>query len=622
MTAGVSAGAVLVTGVAGFTMLSVGATTPPASAAMALTTFDDCEQLRQWYVDAALPEVTAWGLGGQPFTYDGVLMSRSGALALEDAAPAATAGAVANGETGTNVQEAGVDEPDLAKTNGDLVVLLDNGDLVVYDVTGEEPVLLSRLSLPNRTRASDLLLVGDRVVVVHEGDYSWGGPMPLGDVIVRDSSYVPTQPVTALTTVDVSDPADPSIVETRTVEGTLLSAREHDGIVRVVLSSSPQLDFVQPGDGRSQKEALLENRRIVRESSAEDWLPTMTTGGIAGDSPLVSCTDVRHPDDRSRSLGTISVVTVDPSSPTDLDATAVTAAGNLVYASTDRLYVATGSSGIWGWGFDSALSQRDGGASTQIHAFSVDGTETEYVASGEVPGTVPDRWAFSEYEGTLRVASSLGNVWQPRESIVSTLVEGDGELTVTGSVGGMGENEQIQAVRWFGDIAVVVTFRQTDPLYTLDLSDITDPRVLGELKIPGFSAYLHPLGGDLVLGVGQDATSRGSQLGSQLSTFDLSDLRDPTRVATLRFVHQSFSPVENDSRSFTYLPDARLAFVPVGGWRSQDQVKIVAVGTDGQFTRQATAQIEGSAQSARALPLGDGRVAIVSGGDDVQLLDV
>ena len=94
----------------------------------------------------------------------------------------------------------------------------------------------------------------------------------------------------------------------------------------------------------------------------------------------------------------------------------------------------------------------------------------------------------------LRVASQTGDPWQPAETVVSTFGEQDGQLVRLGSVGGMGKGEQIKAVRWFGDMAVVVTFRQTDPLYTLDLSVPQAPRVVGELKMPGFSAYLHPVG--------------------------------------------------------------------------------------------------------------------------------
>ena len=99
-----------------------------------------------------------------------------------------------------------------------------------------------------------------------------------------------------------------------------------------------------------------------------------------------------------------------------------------------------------------------------------------------------------------------------------------------GRIGGLGKGERVYSVRFVGDTGYVVTFRQIDPLYTLDLADPERPRVLGELKIPGYSAYLHPIGEGLLLGVGQDATEEGRPTGTQISIFDVSDLRRPTRV--------------------------------------------------------------------------------------------
>ena len=96
-----------------------------------------------------------------------------------------------------------------------------------------------------------------------------------------------------------------------------------------------------------------------------------------------------------------------------------------------------------------------------------------------------------------------------------------------GRVGGLGRGERVYAVRFVDDVGYVVTFRQVDPLYTLDLSNAERPRVLGELKIAGYSSYLHPIGDDLLLGIGQDATEQGRTLGTQLSLFDVSDLRRP-----------------------------------------------------------------------------------------------
>ncbi len=285
-----------------------------------------------------------------------------------------------------------------------------------------------------------------------------------------------------------------------------MSARQYpDGTVRVVVTTGyPPLDFVQPNRDRSDAQATRLNRRIVQQAPIEAWLPGVRDDG-GSEHPLLDCSDVRHPLKRSGS-GTISVLSFPADDPGDATATGVTASGDLVYSSAHRLYVAT-------------TAER----STSVHAFALDGDRTTYVASGSVGGTVKDRWSFSEYDGHLRVAAAIGDPWRPDENAVVVLDEEDGRLVRVGRVAGLGRTEQIRSVRWFGDLAVVVTFRQTDPLYTLDLSDAATPRLVGTLKIPGFSSYLHPVGDSRVVGIGHDATTSGADLGTQASTFDLGD---------------------------------------------------------------------------------------------------
>ncbi|MPZ61969.1 MAG: hypothetical protein GEU93_11875 [Propionibacteriales bacterium] len=649
-----SGGAVAATAVVGAAMIASGPNgstghgpptaptiSPPLAKVALLEPFSDCEQVRSWYVDAMLPHVTAWGLEGQ---YGAMAAAEDAMVAAPLAAAAERQGSdelgrtTGNGATGTNVQEAGVDEPDIAKTNGDIVVSLDRRDLVVTDVTGDRPRELSRLTLPGRAHPKELLLVGDRVVALGSSGYGvLPRPMPLVD---RPLPH-PRPIGTTITTVDLSDPTRPALAHSERVDGNLVSSREHDSSVRIVVSATPHLPFVTPdyrkfrdlrdtrdfrgfrrGQGwrEAERAARAENRRIVRETDLADWLPrhrTMEPG--AESEPLLDCGDIRHPKTTS-GVGTIAVLTMDPASPESLDSQGVTADGDLVYASTDRLYVSTTTGGWSGWeqGRDAVETTK-----TEIHAFATEEEETTYVASGKVPGTVLGRWAFSEYDGRLRVATTRGEIWRPTDNAIMVLEERDGELVTVGSVGGMGKRETIRSVRWFGDIAILVTFRQVDPLYTVDLSDPERPRVRGELKIPGFSAYLHPLGDDLLLGVGQDATRRGAQTGSQVSTFDLGDLDDPLRVDQARLGNRDWSPVQDDSRAFTYLPDHRLALVPATRWtRASQRIHAVAIDPDGGLRVAGTLSVSGSVETARTLPIDEDRIALVSRGSVDRIIDV
>ena len=149
-----------------------------------------------------------------------------------------------------------------------------------------------------------------------------------------------------------------------------------------------------------------------------------------------------------------------------------------------------------------------------------------------------------------------------------------------GQVDGLGKDEQIYSVRFLGDVGYVVTFRQTDPFFTIDLSDPTDPVVRGELKIPGYSAYLHPVDDGLLLGVGQDATDEGQVLGTQLSLFDVSDPQDPQRIDTLQI--GGYSEVEWDHKAFLYWPaDGTIA---AGGWYQPGRVHLTNDGGENWAT--------------------------------------
>ena len=193
-----------------------------------------------------------------------------------------------------------------------------------------------------------------------------------------------------------------------------------------------------------------------------------------------------------------------------LDRDGVMAGAQVVYGSTGSLYVASRR-------YVRALELGGDvpeGTRTEIHRFDVtDPTKTVYKASGSVPGFILNNYALSEFNGDLRVASTEEPPWinaaRPAPSRVSVLRQAGNRLNQVGAVGGLGEGERIYGVRFMGERGYVVTFRQIDPLYTLDLSDPTAPKVVGELKIPGYSAYLHPVGENLLLGIGRENRRQG-----------------------------------------------------------------------------------------------------------------
>jgi len=563
-------------------------TLPDVTFASTLQPFDDCEQLRAYYRDAALEQVGPYGLEGgyviagaseEAAEGDAAVSAERATGDVAAAAPEAVgSGGVGSGLTGTNVQEAGVDEPDLVKTNGELLLTVAENRLEVV-VAGTPPRAAGGLTLPDGWQ-HELLVAGDRVVVLTRTDSGVGYAASSRAAVDDIGRVAPHAETTLLTAVDVSDPDEPWVEATLTLDGGYRSARVVDDVARVVVASRPlALPFTTPTTGglRAEREALEANREVIEGAGVEDWLPWSVLAGRDGEvideGPLLDCDDVRRPREFA-GLATLSVLSIDLRAGLAVDGAAgVVADGETVYASPDRLYVAT-----TGWG---PVRPLEGGpaafgpqaSGTELHAFDLsDPRAASYLGSGRVDGTLLSSYAMSEHDGYLRVATttdpelSFGPTEAPQErtseSAVVVLAERDGALVEVGRVGGLGRTERIQAVRFLGELATVVTFRQTDPLYTLDLSDPTTPVLLGELKAPGYSAYLHPVGDGRLLGVGQDATDSGQVTGVQASLFDLTDLAAPAQLAKLTF-GQGFAAVESDPRAFLYAPEQGLAVVPL-----------------------------------------------------------
>ena len=543
-----------------------------------LERFPGCAPLLETYRSRALDMVGPYGLGGYgggPITIDPVPVEEdaddSGSGGAEGGGDSPTALPTTDATSGTNVQEEGVDEPDLLKTDGDTAFVVVGSELHVVDITGATPQTVRTVAL-DESASHELLLSGDRLAVISQHYEVFA--IEDGPGFAAASTFAPYGgATTSVTYFDVTTPANPVQVGTTSFEGSGRSARMIGGVVRLVLQTEPALPFTYPTEGtpEAEHEAAARNRAVVEEATIEDWLPTDGDGDL-----LVPCTGVRTPE-LSSGLSTLTVVTFDlagDSTPTS--AAAVIGSGETVYASKSRLYVTTGR---WDW----AQGALDTVVTTDVHAFDIaNPAATTYVASGSVPGYVLNQFSLSEHEGNLRVATTLEPPWlgdetTPSESQVSVLAVRNGDLVTIGKIGGLGLDERIYAVRYFGHLAAVVTFRQVDPLFLIDLSNPTAPAVLGELKIPGYSAYLHPVGEDLVLGVGASATEDGQVTGAQVSLFDIADRSNPVQLDTIAFP-DSWSPIEYDHHAFLYWASTGLAVLPLETWSERGSEFLGAVG--------------------------------------------
>jgi uncharacterized secreted protein with C-terminal beta-propeller domain len=599
---------------------------PPAAAAQrsaaGLARFDSCAELSGYARSAVrrtrgsigvptrvgLPPPVPLARMPAPAPGQAVADGAVSPVAATGPSPAAAEGGAVD-ESTTNVQEAGVDEPDLVKSDGRRLFALANGSLHAIDVARDAPLVRGSLALEGS--GAELLVRGDRVLVIGAAAAlappPGPGPGPGPQPVPADTSTPGGQQV-QLTEVDVSDPARMRVARTLTVAGAYVSGRLTGGTARLVISSPPELP--QPEPAAAPEPASVVPRSTIRSRIS----------GRSFRRALVGCRAVSHPV-RFSGLDLLTVLTVDLDRGLyNVDRDAVMAGAQTVYASQRSLYVA---SQRWVPGV-AANPEAAARLDTEIHRFdaSSPGTTT-YAGSGSVSGSVLNQFSLSEHEGALRVATTDTPPWvagaqtAESESSVTVLRERDGRLVTVGRVGGLGRGERIYAVRFLADRGYVVTFRQVDPLYVVDLADPAAPRVAGELKIPGYSAYLHPVGDDLLLGVGQDATERGQPLGLQASLFDVSDPSRPARLDA-HALGQATSEVEDDHHAFMWWAPEQLAVLPVrhyGGDAPSGAVGLRATRAGG-IGERGRIQHPGSSSLPvrRSLVVGERLVTVSDGG--------
>lgn len=597
-----------------------GTTRPPVAAIgrSGLRAAADCPALLEQLHTLALAHVTGWGFdtyGGMGGYYRTAANdSMAGAATTAAAAggapvpvmaaegKATSAGTVAGGSSTTNVQEEGIDEGDQVENDGRYVYSVLDGRLRVVDT---KDASVDVVELPASTGQHQLVLAGDRLVVVSGG---WGSypAMYLG-AMVPYGSYA----TTTVTVLDVTTPEDAKVVEQRRVDGMPIAVRATNGTVRIVLSSvfGAGVGLVQPAQMTPSAEARAKaiNIQAVKESTIEAWLPQ--TGGVGPDGtiadpqPALACEQLQLPAVDS-GLGLTWISSVDLGEGGKVQGSAgVVAQGGTTYASATNLYVTTTA-----WQppivdeVTKMVTPAPIAATTEIHQFEVgEGAAARYVASGSVPGTLFSAYAMSEHDGVLRVAATVngtaaapeGGVNGTSSSAVHALRREGDALQEIGTLDGLGEDEQIYAVRFIGTYGYVVTFRRTDPLFVVDLRDPTKPTLAGSLELPGYSSYLHPVGDGLLLGVGQSANEQGMIEGLQVSLFDVRDPARPTRLANT--VVGGYSPVEWDPHAFLYWAPNGTAYIARTPWydpAAGDVNSVAAVQVDGD-TLKVTGKLPG-----------------------------
>ncbi len=472
--------------------------------------------------------------------------------------------------TGANLQELGVDEADVVKTNGSRIFVASQGTVEIVDAT--DPTQLAALGeFAADGFIHDFYLLGNTVItlgfveVASDGVPTW---------IERDFDIAPSifRTQVVLRQIDVTDPAAPVLIDEVRIEGRLVTSRVTDGRLVLVTSHQPELPIAESDLNAITLNEVLPQRTVNDGPAvpAAEWSETYRAA--PGEGVVTTTVSVLDAADISEVIGALTIVSQ----------------VGTVYMSTDALYLTDDA-------FDAANNFRP---ITAIHKVTFDAQgRPVYTASGSAPGRLLNQFSLDEEDGFLRIASHVTNgaffgepwltdviffdtaIGTPTRAAVDAgappqpfnavyVLEQDGaDLKIVGALEDLAPGEQIYAARFMENHGFLVTFRQVDPLFVFDLSNPLAPTLLGELKIPGFSEYLHPLGAERLIGVGYNTSEGpwGPRIGGiQLSLFDVSDWSNPTVIQQLEIGDAgSFTDVSETHKAFSFSPGRNLLALPV-----------------------------------------------------------
>jgi inhibitor of cysteine peptidase len=424
----------------------------------------------------------------------------------------------------TNIQVAGVDEADMVKTDGKYLYVATRNDynsasqnnVYVLKADPQDPRVVAKIALGNSTYVAGLFLSqdGSKLVVIGSQYQFYAYD------VVAESPHIMIYPYyssvnTFLSVYDVSEKASPVLARNLTLSGSYFNSRMIGDYVYAVVSQPAYLvnnDVTLPQVYDNAKTSEIAPQRIYYANMTDNYFTFTTFIG------LNILNDAQEPTNMTVMMGGTSDMYVSPS----------------------NIYV-------------TYPTYNEQGQYTSIFRISVAGSELTFEAKGSVPGTVLNQYSMDEYNGNFRIATTWQKTTRTNNVYVLNM-----NMSMVGKLENLAEGESIYSVRFMGDKGYVVTFRQVDPFFVIDLSNAAEPKVAGELKIPGYSSYLHPFDENHVIGLGKENST------VKLSLFDVSNVNAPKEVA--KYVvdaDYAESQALRDPHAFLFDKDKQLLVVPI-----------------------------------------------------------
>ncbi|KKQ94596.1 MAG: hypothetical protein UT66_C0055G0004 [candidate division CPR2 bacterium GW2011_GWC1_39_9] len=472
----------------------------------------------------------------------------------------------------TNVQVEGVDEGDIVKTDGDYIytIVKEKAIKIVKALPANNISLSSTINFPDNYAVKELFLDGNKLVALGNSAIKARG---ITNVPEWYSDYNFNEVYTFIKIWDITDRNNPNLVRDLQYQGNYSTSRKISSSVYVVVNTAPDFEIIN------------------KDAKADQYIPKISTSvGSSQYKPACECQDVHYLTSLNSKKETteaedirnlkdsnfVSVITIKAQDVSaDPDKKVIVASTDKAYASAKNLYLAEPQyPELTTNGTVSNLIPDSN--NTAIHKFALSAERTDYLSSTIVPGEVLNKYSMDEYNDHLRIATTKGNVWNQTTKSTNNLYVLDKNFKLVGKIEGLAEGEHIYSARFVGERGYLVTFKKVDPFFTLDLKDPASPKVVGQLKIPGYSDYLHPIDENHIIGIGKNTIEAQQELeserrvdfawyqGIKMAIFDVTDFANPKEMHKVTIGDRGTdSYALHDPKAFLYDKKKNLLVIPI-----------------------------------------------------------
>jgi len=478
----------------------------------------------------------------------------------------------------TNNQVEGVDEADLVKTDGEYIYTIADGRVIITDVRNPKAMAkIAELPYESSFYPMQLFLHEDTLIVI--GDKH----IPLEDS--SNKMIMPTNSSTNVRLYNVANAKEPKFIREIGAEGYLNGARKTGNMLYLVTNVAPNYWIMEEDSDMELRPHIYDSQKGDKSSPMSFSDLSILPGTLEGTYSVITAMDLNKPKDSQ--IATKGYLGGSQSMYMSKDNLYLTAPIYLPASDNDNKSATTM---IW----------NPQATNTEIFKFNLDGTTVDFVSSSEVPGMLLNQFSMDEHEGYFRLVTTKGFAWDEKTPSENNLFILDAGMKRIGSIEGLAKGERIYSARFMGDKAYMVTFKETDPLFVMDVSDPSKPKVLGELKIPGFSNYLHPLDENHLIGFGYDTKSIPGEQGQpprivtggmKISLFDVSDFSNPKEKDTEIIGTQgTSSPLQYDHKALFQHREKGLFGFPINLYEGTNKEGYGEFAGEGAMVYEITAE--------------------------------